>query len=29
MPRAAGVRPVINSLDQAQLWLEAGGGPAT
>lgn len=25
--RAAGVRPVINSLRQARLWLEAGGGP--
>ncbi|WP_119084601.1 alanine racemase [Altererythrobacter sp. B11] len=25
--RAAGVRPVINSLQQAQLWIEAGGGP--
>ncbi|MDE2301711.1 MAG: alanine racemase [Sphingomonadales bacterium] len=25
--RAAGVRPVINSLAQAQRWLEAGGGP--
>jgi alanine racemase len=25
--RAAGVRPVINSLHQARLWLEAGGGP--
>jgi alanine racemase len=24
--RAAGVRPVINSLRQARLWLEAGGG---
>jgi alanine racemase len=24
--RAAGVRPVINSLAQARLWLEAGGG---
>jgi alanine racemase len=24
--RAAGVRPVINSLHQARLWLEAGGG---
>lgn len=24
--RAAGVRPVINSLHQAQLWQEAGGG---
>lgn len=24
--RAAGVRPVINSLRQAQLWAEAGGG---
>ncbi len=25
--RSAGVRPVINSLDQARLWLAAGGGP--
>ena len=25
--RATGVRPVINSLIQAQLWLDAGGGP--
>jgi alanine racemase len=25
--RATGVRPVINSPRQAQLWLEAGGGP--
>ena len=25
--RAAGVRPVINSLFQAKLWLESGGGP--
>lgn len=25
--RATGVRPVINSLRQARLWLEAGGGP--
>lgn len=25
--RASGVRPVINSLHQAQLWLDAGGGP--
>jgi alanine racemase len=25
--RALGVRPVINSLVQAKLWLEAGGGP--
>lgn len=25
--RATGVRPVINSLHQAGLWLEAGGGP--
>ena len=25
--RATGVRPVINSLSQAQLWLEGGGGP--
>ena len=25
--QAAGVRPVINSLTQAGLWLEAGGGP--
>src|SRR6478735_46641 len=25
--RATGVRPVINSLHQARLWLEAGGGP--
>jgi len=25
--RAAGVRPVINSLHQARLWREAGGGP--
>jgi len=25
--KAAGVRPVINSLHQARLWLEAGGGP--
>lgn len=24
--KAAGVRPVINSLDQARLWLTAGGG---
>jgi alanine racemase len=24
--KAAGVRPVINSLSQAQLWLDAGGG---
>jgi alanine racemase len=24
--RAAGVRPVINSLHQARLWLDAGGG---
>ncbi|MFM5916591.1 MAG: alanine racemase [Novosphingobium sp.] len=23
----SGVRPVINSLDQVRLWLEAGGGP--
>ncbi len=25
--RAAGARPVINSLHQARLWLESGGGP--
>ncbi|MCK9540413.1 MAG: alanine racemase [Novosphingobium sp.] len=25
--RATGVRPVINSVAQARLWLEAGGGP--
>jgi alanine racemase len=25
--RATGVRPVINSLYQARLWLDAGGGP--
>jgi alanine racemase len=25
--RASGVRPVINSLLQARLWLDAGGGP--
>ena len=25
--RATGVRPVINSLHQARLWLEGGGGP--
>ncbi len=25
--RATGVRPVINSLPQARLWIEAGGGP--
>ncbi len=25
--RALGVRPVINSLPQARLWLDAGGGP--
>src|SRR5688572_24427649 len=25
--RDAGVRPVINSLHQARLWLDAGGGP--
>jgi len=25
--KAVGVRPVINSLDQARLWQEAGGGP--
>jgi alanine racemase len=25
--RAAGVRPTINSLHQARLWLDAGGGP--
>jgi alanine racemase len=25
--QATGVRPVINSLHQAQLWLDAGGGP--
>lgn len=25
--RQTGVRPVINSLHQARLWLEAGGGP--
>ena len=25
--RAVGVRPVINSLHQARLWQEAGGGP--
>jgi alanine racemase len=25
--RALGVRPVINSVHQAQLWLAAGGGP--
>lgn len=25
--RAVGVRPVINSLHQAQLWQDAGGGP--
>lgn len=25
--RAAGVRPVLNSLAQIALWLEAGGGP--
>ena len=25
--RAAGVRPVINSLRQARLWRESGGGP--
>ena len=25
--RATGVRPVINSLHQAKLWIETGGGP--
>ena len=25
--RAAGVKPVINSVEQAQRWIEAGGGP--
>ncbi|UIP05780.1 alanine racemase [Erythrobacter sp. SDW2] len=25
--RATGVRPVINSIHQAQVWTEAGGGP--
>lgn len=25
--RAIGVRPVINSIQQARLWLDAGGGP--
>ena len=25
--RAVGVRPVINSLHQARLWVDAGGGP--
>lgn len=25
--RATGVRPVINSLHQARIWLESGGGP--
>ncbi len=25
--RATGVRPVINSLHQARLWIDAGGGP--
>jgi alanine racemase len=25
--RASGVRPTINSLHQARLWLDAGGGP--
>ena len=25
--RATGVRPVLNSLHQARLWTEAGGGP--
>ena len=25
--RATGVRPVLNSLSQARLWLDAGGGP--
>ncbi|HEY6817673.1 MAG TPA: alanine racemase, partial [Croceibacterium sp.] len=25
--RATGVRPVINSLQQARLWRDAGGGP--
>jgi alanine racemase len=25
--RATGVRPVINSLHQARLWLDSGGGP--
>ena len=25
--RAVGVRPVINGIEQAQLWLAAGGGP--
>ncbi len=25
--RAVGVRPVINSLEQARLWLDGGGGP--
>jgi alanine racemase len=25
--RATGVRPVINSLRQARLWIDAGGGP--
>lgn len=25
--RATGVRPIINSLHQARLWLESGGGP--
>jgi alanine racemase len=25
--RATGVRPVINSLHQAKLWIDAGGGP--
>jgi alanine racemase len=25
--RAAGIKPVINSLDQARRWLDAGGGP--
>ncbi|EJL32961.1 alanine racemase [Novosphingobium sp. AP12] len=25
--RAAGIKPVINSLEQARRWLQAGGGP--
>src|SRR5690606_40269079 len=25
--RAVGVRPVINSLRQARVWIDAGGGP--
>ncbi len=25
--RAAGVRPVVNSLQQARVWIEGGGGP--